>query len=163
MDPIEKAAEEILRVLMAEHWARFYYAVEQDGVVYVNVPDDVLATMRESHPLLADFVAGINGQPIDMESSQRAVGEFVFRTFEGGTFPAGTVAKTFDSKEFGRLVRLFSVWLSGHEAEFDAEVMPFALWESLFTAWRADPAVQRFQDSLKGGGNPAPPSGETIH
>ena len=163
MDHMEKASEEIFRVFMAEHWVRYYFAMQNGDVVFLDLPAEAIEALKAHDAGLAEFVAGVNGQPIDMESSQRAVGEFVFRTFEGGTFPAGTVAKTFDSKEFGRLVRLFSVWLSGHEAEFDAEVMPFALWESLFTAWRADPAVQRFQDSLKGGGNPAPPSGETIH
>ncbi len=161
MDPIEKAGEEILRVFMAEHWARFYYAVEQDGVVFLSVPDEALAAMRETHPALADFVAGINGRPIDMESSQRNVGEFVFQSFEGGTFPTGTVAKAFDSKHFRLIMHLFSVWLSGHEAEFDAEVMPFAVWDSLFAEWRKDPAVLRFGDSLAGGGDPS--SGQTVH
>ncbi len=163
MDPISKASEEILRVFMTEHWARFYYAVEQDGVVYLSVPAEVVEAMRTSHPALAEFVAGIDGRPIDMESSQRAVGEFVFRAFEGGEYPTGTVAKAFDSPYFGLLMRLFSVWLSGHEAQFDAEVMPFADWESLFAEWRQDPAVVRFAASLAAGGNPPDPSGGTVH
>ncbi|WP_428562839.1 MAG: hypothetical protein ACP59X_22455 [Solidesulfovibrio sp. DCME] len=163
MDPILKASEEILRVLMAEHWARFYYAVEQDGVVYLSVPPEALEALRAGHPALAEFVAGINSRPIDMESSQRAVGEFVFRSFEGGEFPTGTVAKAFDSPAFALLMRLFSVWLSGHEAQFDTSVMAFAEWESLFTEWRQDPAVARFAASLAAGGNPPDPSGGTVH
>lgn len=163
MDPIEQASEEILRVLMAEHWARFYYAMEQDDVVYLSVPPEIVEALKATHPSLAEFVTDINSRPIDMESSQRAVGEFVFRAFEGVGYPAGTVAKAFDSKYFTLLVRLFSVWLSGHEAEFDVEVMPFAVWDSLFAEWRQDPAVQRYAASLAAGGNPPDPTNGTVH
>ena len=60
MDPIEQASEEILRVLMAEHWARFYYAMEQDGVVYLSVPPEVVEALKATHPSLAEFVTDIN-------------------------------------------------------------------------------------------------------
>ncbi len=163
MDHIEKASEEIFRVFMVEHWARFYYAVEQDGVVYLDVPEEALAQLRAEHPHLADFVAGINRQPIDMESSRRAVGEFVFRSFEGGAFPTGTLTKAFDSKPFAMRMRLFSVWLSGHEAQLDAETMPFSAWDGLFSEWRQDPAVLRFAASMAAAGNPEVPSSGSVH
>lgn len=163
MDPIEQASEEILRVFMAEHWARFYYAEELDGVVSLNVPSDILEAMGATHPALAAFVTELNGQPLDMESSRRAIGEFVFRSLEGGAYPAGTVAKAFDSPYFAQLMRLFSVWLSGHEEEFDSSVMPFAAWESLFGEWRQDPAVRRFAESLASGGGADIPPGATVH
>ena len=148
MDFVAKAAEEIFRVLMAEHWARFYFAVEQGDVVYLEVPDQELAVLRAEAPDLAAFISEINGHPIDMESSRRAVAEFVFRALEGGAAPAGTVAKAFDSKELALLMQLFSVWMSGHEAQFDQETMSFSDWYSLFDTWRNDPAVQRFGASL---------------
>ncbi|EHJ48745.1 hypothetical protein DFW101_2741 [Solidesulfovibrio carbinoliphilus subsp. oakridgensis] len=163
MDPIEKASEEIFRVFMVEHWARFYFAVEQDGVVFLDVPEEAMAELKAEHPFLAEFVASINGQPIDMESSRRAIGEFVFRSFEGGTFPQGTMAKAFDSKPFAMRMRLFSVWLSGHEGQLDAEPMPFAVWDTLFAQWRQDPAVLRFAASLAAAGNPEVPSSGSVH
>ncbi len=46
MDAIEEAAGRIFRVFLAEHWARFYFAVEQEGVVYLDVPEDALAAAR---------------------------------------------------------------------------------------------------------------------
>ncbi len=161
MDPIEKVAEEILLVVMAEHWARFYYAMEQDGVVFLDVPGEAIEELRKTRPVLADFITSINGQPLNQESSQRSVGEFVFQALEGGNLPAGTVAKAFDSKQFALLMRLFSVWLSGHEEQFDAEVMPFLQWEGLFTQWRRDPAVLRFGQTLADGGASTPSSGTT--
>jgi hypothetical protein len=163
MDFVAKAAEDIFRVLMAEHWARFYFAVEQDDVVYLEVPDQELAVLRAESPDLAAFISSINGQPIEMESSRRAVGEFVFRALEGGDAPAGTVAKAFDSKELALLMQLFAVWMSGHEAQFDQETMSFSDWYSLFGAWRKDPAVQRFGASLASAGNPADPTDGTVH
>lgn len=163
MDHIEKASEEIFRVFMAEHWARFYFAVEQDGVVFLDVPEEALAELKAENPFLAEFIGSINGQPIDMESSRRAIGEFVFHAFEGGTFPPGTMAKAFDGKPFAMRMRLFSVWLSGHEGQLDAEVMPFAAWDSLFSDWRQDPAVLRFAASLAAAGNPETPQSGSVH
>ena len=163
MDFVAKAAEDIFRVLMAEHWARFYFAVEQDGVVYLDVPEQELAVLRAESPDLAAFISSINGQPIEMESSRRAVGEFVFRALEGGDAPAGTVAKAFDSKPFAMGMQLFAVWMSGHEAQLDKETMSFSDWDNLFSAWRQDPAVIRFSESLASGANPVVPSSDTVH
>jgi len=163
MDHTEQAAQEIFRVFMAEHWARFYYAMEQDGVVFLDVPKDVLEQLAAKAPDLAEFVTGINGRPIDMDSSRRVVGEFVFRSLEGGKYPVGTVAKAFDAQTFALAMRLFSVWLSGHEEMLDAETLPLDEWERLFTLWRQDPAVARFAASLSAAGNPETPASNAVH
>ncbi len=163
MDPIESAGEEIFRVFLAEHWARFYYAVEQDGVVFLDVPRETLDALAAEAPKLADFIGGLNGRPIDMESSRKAVGEFVFKALEGGTYPPGTVAKAFDSGPFNLRMRLFSMWLSGHEGMLDLEVLPLAEWERLFAAWRQDPAVARFAANLAADGDPTAPGSGRVH
>lgn len=163
MDAIVEAAGRIFRVFLAEHWARFYFAVEQDGVVYLNVPKDVLAGVAADAPDLADFLRGLNGQPLDAESSRKAIGEHVFSSLEGGTYPPGTVAKTFDSPAFGLTMQLFSVWLSGHEGLLDTEVMPLTEWERLFSTWRQDPAVLRFAQSLSAAGTKTAPDSGTVH
>jgi hypothetical protein len=163
MDDIEKASQEIFRVFMAEHWARFYFAVDQDGVVFLDVTPEAMEVLKAEDAMLAEFVGGLNGQPIDMDSSRRAVGEFVFKAFEGGNYPQGVVTKAFDSKPFALLMRLFSVWISGHEGLLDAEVLPFSEWDRLFSAWRQDPAVARFTASLVAAGNPDAPGSATLH
>lgn len=163
MDDIEKAGQEVFRVFMAEHWARFYFAVEKDGVVFLDVPQDALTALGAESPVLAEFVGGLNGRPIDMDSSRRAVGEFVFKAFEGGSFPPGVVAKAFDSKPFHLLMRLFSVWLSGHEGLLDLETLPLPEWERLFANWRQDPAVARFAASLAADGAADAPASGSVH
>lgn len=163
MDAVEQAVESIFRVFVAEHWARFYYAVEQDGAVLLDVPDEAMAAVTADDPALADFLGGINGKPIDPESSKQAIGEHVFRSLEGTGLPQGTVAKAFDSPSFGLSMRLFSVWLSGHEAVLDTETMPLAEWLRLFATWRQDPAVLRFAESLMAAGNPETPDNETLN
>ena len=60
-------------------------------------------------------------------------------------------------------MRLFSVWLSGHEAVLDAEPLPLAEWLRRFSAWRQDPAVIRFAESLLAAGNPESPDNETLN
>ena len=163
MDHIEKASQEIFRVFMAEHWVRYYFAMQNGEVVFLDVPAEALEALQAHDAGLAEFVAGVNGQPIDQESSRRAVGEHVFRTMEGGQYPPGLVAKAFDGPQLGLLLKLFTVWLSGHEALLDAETMPFAEWERLFTTWRQDPAVARFAASLAQAGNPATPGSGAVH
>jgi len=163
MDDIERASQEVFRIFMAEHWARFYFAMEQDGVVFLDVPPEAMEALKAENPMVAEFIGGLNGQPVDMDASRRAVGEFVFKNFEGGTFPPGTVAKAFDSKPFALLMRLFSVWLSGHEALLDTETLPFSEWDRLFSTWRQDPAVARFTASLAAAGNPTAPASDTLH
>jgi hypothetical protein len=163
MDHIEKASQEIFRVFMAEHWVRYYFAMQNGEVVFLDVPAEALEALQAHDAGLAEFVAGVNGQSIDMESSRRAVGEYVFRTMEGGQYPPGLVAKAFDGPQLGLLLKLFTVWLSGHEALLDAETMPFAEWERLFAAWRQDPAVARFAASLAQAGNPATPGSGAVH
>ena len=164
MDNIEeKASQEIFRVFMAEHWVRFYFAMENEGVVFLDVPAEAIEELKGYDASLAEFVAGVNGQPIDQESSRRAVGEFVFRVMEGGAYPPGLVARAFDGKPLGLLLKLFSVWLSGHEGMLDEAVLPFAQWELHFGAWRQDPAVARFATTLAAAGNPATPASGAIH
>lgn len=163
MDIMEQAAEEIFRVFMVEHWARFYFAVEQDGVVYLDVPESELAVLRAETPDLASFISGVNGQPIDMETSRRSVGEFVFKSMEGGNYPIGAVAKAFDGKPLATLMQLFAVWMSGHEGQLDQETMSFSDWDNLFSEWRKDPAVQRFAANLASTGNPSGSTSGTVH
>jgi hypothetical protein len=163
MDVVDQAAAVIFRVFLAEHWARFYYAVEQDGMIALDVPEEALAAVAAGDAGLAGFLAWLNGRALDEETSRQAIGEHVFRTLEGGNSPQGTVAKAFDSKGFGLTMRLFSVWLSGHEAMLDAEPLPLAEWERLFAAWRQDPAVIRFAESLVAAGNPESPASDTVN
>lgn len=164
MDNIEeKANQEIFRVFMAEHWVRFYFAMENQGVVFLDVPAEVIEELKGYDPALAEFVAGINGQSIDQQSSRRAVGEFVFKTMEGGNYPVGLVTRAFDGKPLGLLLKLFAVWLSGHEGMLDEAVLPFSQWEQHFGTWRQDPAVARFAATLATAGSPATPASGAVH
>ncbi|MHC1791339.1 hypothetical protein [Solidesulfovibrio sp.] len=163
MDQIEQASQEIFRIFMAEHWARYYFAMENGDVVFLDIPQEAIDALKAEDPVLAEFVAGINGQAIDMESSRRAVGEFIFKAMEGGQYPQGLVGRAFDGKPLGLLLKLFSVWLSGHEGMLDAAVLPLAEWERHFTTWRQDPAVARFAASLATAGNPATPASGAVH
>jgi len=164
MDNIEeKATLEIFRVFMAEHWVRFYFAMENEGVVFLDVPAEAIEELKGYDASLAEFASGVNGQAINQETSRRMVGEFVFKTMEGGNYPQGLVARVFDSKQLGLLLKLFSVWLSGHEGMLDEGVLPFSQWEQHFSTWRQDPAVARFAASLAGAGNPATPGSGAVH
>ena len=60
MDNIEeKASQEIFRVFMAEHWVRFYFAMENEGVVVLDVPAEAIAVAWITrHPAHTQVVLG---------------------------------------------------------------------------------------------------------
>lgn len=156
MDAVEQAAEAIFNVFLAEHWARFTYAVERDGAVYLDIPEEALAAAATDAADLAGFLRDLAGRPVDAETSKRAIGEYVFKTMEG-VYPPETVVQAFDSPAFGLTMQLFSAWLTGHERLLELEILPLAEWQRMFTTWRQDPAVIRFAESLASG--EAPTSG----
>jgi len=162
MDAVEQAVEAIFRVFQAEHWARFSYAVERDGAVFLDIPEDALAAVETDDAALAGFLRGLDGKPVDAETSKRAIGEHVFRTMEG-VFPPDTVVQAFDSQAFGLTMQLFAAWVGGHEKLLDLEVLPLAEWQRMFAAWRQDPSVVRFAASLAAGEKPEPPADGTEH
>ncbi len=144
----EKLVENVFQVFAVEHWARFYYAVDKDGEVFVEIPDAAILETEKTSPALAAFLREINHQKTDMETSQRQVGEFAFKTFEENMTREGRLIKLFDSPEFRILARLFSLWLAGHEGLLDQREYSFAEWGAMFGQWRKAEQVQRYAATL---------------
>jgi len=150
MDAVEQAVEAIFRVFQAEQWARFSYAVERDGAVYLDIPEDAVAAVATEDASLAEFVRTLGHQPVAAETSKRLIAEHVFRSSEG-VFPPEVVIEAFGSPAFAKTMELFAGWLGGHEKLLDLEPLPLAEWRRMFATWRQDPAVAR---SVAGAGEP---------
>jgi len=144
----EKLVENVFQVFAVEHWARFYYAVDKGGDVYLEIPEEALAQTEKTSPALVAFLREINHQKTDFETSQRQVGEFAFKIFEESLTAEGRLIKLFDSPEFRIQSRLFSLWLAGHEGLLDQREYSFAEWGEMFGQWRKAEQVQRYAASL---------------
>lgn len=142
MDAVEQAVEAIFRVFQAEQWARFSYAVERDGAVYLDIPEDALTAVAAEDETLADFLRTLGNEPVAAETAKRRIAEHVFRTSQG-VFPPEIVIEAFGSPAFAKTMELFAGWLGGHEKLLDLEPLPLAEWQRMFATWRQDPAVAR--------------------
>lgn len=159
---LKKVSADVFAVCALEQWARFYFTVERDELLYLDIPEEAIAPVEAARPHLAAFLREINGRPTSPELSRQMIGEFVFKNLEGVENDSGAVGRVFDALPFRVTMRLFSLWLQGHEAMLDERIMPFAEWIGHFDAWRQDEKVKRFAESLVQSGNleKAPP---TVH
>ena len=144
----ETLVANVFQVFAVEHWARFYYAAEKSDGIYVEIPEPVLTETETHSPTLGSFLREINSQKTDFETSQKQVGEFVFKTFEVSDSAQGRLTKVFESPEFRIESRLFSLWLAGHEGLLDQRHYPFADWAEMFGEWKKDEKVQKYAASL---------------
>jgi hypothetical protein len=160
---IDTLVGNVFQVFAVEHWARFYYAVEKDGGIFVEIPEEVVAVTETHSPTLASFLREINGQKTDFEISQKQVGEFVFKTFEVSDTAQGRLTKVFESPEFRIESRLFSLWLAGHEGLLDQRHYAFSDWAELFGEWKKDEKVQKYAASLGKTDSIDEPENKNVH
>jgi hypothetical protein len=160
---LNAAAQDIFQVLSAENWARFYFAVDRDGQVFIDIPAERLLAVEKTRPLLAEFLKEINARPTDYETSRRVVGEFVFRNYEVARYASGILAQAFDSDAFKLESRLFAMWLTSHEAIMDERVRDLDEWFEYYEGWRGSEQVRRFAAGLAGSGNLENPEQGGVH
>ncbi|NDY55768.1 hypothetical protein G3N56_03300 [Desulfovibrio sulfodismutans] len=160
---LNAAVGDIFKVLAAENWARFYFAVDRDGQVFVDIPAERILAAEKNQPLLAEFLKEINAKPTDYETSQRVVGEFVFRNLEVSRYASGILAQAFDSEAFKLENRLFAMWLTSHEAIMDERVRELDEWFEYYEGWRESEQVRRFAAGLAGSGNVENPGQGGVH
>lgn len=141
--------KDILRVFIFEHWARFYYAADRGGKIFLEVPGEVMAQLHEKHPNLAPLLDASSTQELSYESCQLHVGSFVCSLLDGAKYPAGMVTKTLDSKEFRIELHLFNLWLQGHEGYLEQHSLTFEDWLEMFANWKLMDKVQEFISKLK--------------
>jgi hypothetical protein len=160
---VAAAVRDIFQVLSAENWARFYFAVDRDGQVFIDIPAEQLLAVEKTRPHLAAFLADINGRPTDYETSRRVVGEFVFHNYEVARYVTGVVSQAFDSEDFKLETRLFAMWLTSHEAIMDERVRDLDEWFEYYEGWRSSEQVRRFAAGLAGSGNVDKPEQGGVH
>lgn len=158
-----KAVDEVLEVVMFEHWVRFYFLREDAGKLFVSIPEEMMDAVKRDNPGFAPLAETLNGEEIDPEKSKEIVCTFVAARLDGQRFDPGLVESCFDSKLFKIGQYVFTVWAQSHEQYLDAGVKPFSEWQEMYENWRAMDEVQEYVAKLHAGAGAGEQSSDTIH
>lgn len=137
-----KAIQDVLEVMQFENWLRFYFARDEEGKVFIRVPEQAQTKIREDYPQFFELVETLNDKPIDYETSQQTVCSFVVRIYDGSKYKRGLIASTLSKERFQEEMQLFYVWLQIHEAQLDQAPLDFATWREIWTEWRNSDEVK---------------------
>lgn len=144
----KKAKQALCEVLMFEHWIRFYFVKEKESKLSIDIPDEAMAYIRESHGHLTELAEKLNHAEIDYQSSRKTVCNFVGEKLDGAQFGADIVPKVLDDGDFKIEMYLFGLWLKGHETYLDEQTRPFCEWTEMFEGWRGMDEVQAYRTKL---------------
>jgi hypothetical protein len=132
-----------------ENWLRFYFLRDEDGTLYVRVPEEAAARIEADYPEYLKLVELLNDEPIDYQKSMSTICQYVVSTFDTVKYQQGTVSRVFDSDDFQLEMHLFNVWAQAHEEELDRGFFEFAQWMEFFEEWKATPEVVEQMEKVR--------------
>lgn len=143
------ALNDMSQVFHFEFWLRYYFIEERDGLLFIELSDEQARQMQASFPEYWELVEQVQGRPLSPELSQQSVVEFLQVNFEGKKYPANTVLKVLDSKDFSVEMYLFNTWVDLHEEQFMQKIYGFDYWMRVYEEWKATEKAQQLSQSLK--------------
>lgn len=145
---IAKAAEDAIEVLMFDQWMRHYYILQREDKLFISIPEDVMAGIKENFPAYYGLAELQNEEELTFEKSQATVCSFIGAHFDGKKYDPSIMPKMFDSKEFKLGMYVFNLWMKGHEQYLDEQVLDFSVWHEMFGEWKKMDEVQVYLDKL---------------
>lgn len=143
------ALTDMAQVFHFEFWLRYYFIEERDGNLFIELNPEQAKQMQTQFPDYWELVESVQGRPLSPELSQQSVVEFLQINFEGKKYPANTVLKVLDSKDFSVEMYLFNTWLDLHEEQLMQKIYGFDHWMRIYEEWKATEKGQQLAQSLK--------------
>jgi hypothetical protein len=143
------ALNDMARVFHFEFWLRYYFIEERDENLFIELSAEQAKQMQAQFPDYWELVERVQGRPLSPELSQQSVVEFLQVNFEGKKFPANTVLKVLDSKDFSVEMYLFNTWLDLHEEQLMQKIFGFDYWMHIYDEWKTTEKAQQLSQSLK--------------
>lgn len=163
-DTNAKVVADIAEVFMFDQWLRHYFVSDKNGKLMVEIPQDDLKAIYESHAHLAPLADMMNNAELTYEKCQADVCAFVGACFDGAKYAPGVVARAMDSKLFKIEQYVFSVWFKMHEKYLDERRMTFAEWREMYDGWNSMEQVKEYRRKLMaGGGDPEHPATNAVN
>ena len=119
MSDMENAIKDLAEIMQFEFWLRFYFIKEEDGKLFIRIPEQAQKKLREEYPAYWGLVEIYMDAELTIEFTQAAFSTFVVQTLEGTKYRSGLVAEAFDSKGFKEESQLFGIWSQHHESQLE--------------------------------------------
>jgi hypothetical protein len=145
----KNALTDTANVFHFEFWLRYYFIEERDGNLFIALTDEQEKQMQVQFPDYWELVERVKGQALSPELSQQSVVEFLQLNLEGKKFPANTVIKVLDSKEFSAEMYLFDTWVDLHEAQLMEKIFGFDYWMHAYGEWKESDKAKQLAQSLQ--------------
>ena len=143
------ALNDMARVFHFEFWLRYYFIQEKDGNLFIELSEEQATQMQAKFPDFWELVETVQGRPLSPELSQQSVVEFLQVNFEGKKYPANTVLKVLDSKDFSVEMYLFNTWVDLHEEQLMQKIFGFDYWMHVYDEWKTTEKGQQLSQSIK--------------
>lgn len=155
--PRHAKLQHALDLVLFEQWLRFYFIAEEQGKLFIRMPDYELEKARTIHPELAPVADALNNREVNHESALEALRDSML----GGPFALSGEqwAEILVGKDFRLTLDLLAVWVQEAKNSLDDDPalfpLSFAVWKKLFADWRESPDIKEYS-ARAGGGGPGP-------
>jgi hypothetical protein len=119
------------------------------NALFIKLTEEQKTQMQAKFPEYWELAESVLGRPLSPELSQQSVVEFLQVNFEGKKYPANTVLKVLDSKDFSVEMYLFDTWVDLHEEQLMQKIFGFDYWMHAYGEWKTTEKAQQLLQSLK--------------
>lgn len=160
---IKNAVKDALQVFQFDQWLRFYFVKQNGEELVVDIPDDVLASIKEADDHLYRFADLVNDAPTDYKRSQDNVCSYIASRLDGQKYEKTVLPQVFDNATFKVEMYIFNVWLKMHEPHLDEEYMSYFEWMEMYEGWNSMDEVKEYRAKLvESGTDPGTPECSTA-
>lgn len=160
---IKNAVQDTLEIFQFDQWLRFYFIKDKDGELWVEIPENILADIREYDPQLHRFADMVNNAVTDYKRSQENVCSYVAARLDGQKYETTVLPQVFDNATFKVEMYMYNVWLKMHESHLDEEFLDFEAWKEMYDGWNSMEEVQTYRTKLmESGTDPETPACSTA-
>ncbi|MBC15726.1 conserved protein of unknown function [Pseudodesulfovibrio profundus] len=149
---VKSAIKDALEVFQFDQWIRFYYVVEKEKELWIEIPEAVLEGLKKDYPHLHPYADMVNELVTDYQRSQENVCSFIASRLDGQKYEQTVLPQVFDSSTFKVEMYIFNVWLKMHESHLDEEPMTFTEWLDMYEGWNSLDEVQEYRTKLQDSG-----------
>lgn len=145
----QNALIDTAKVFHFEFWLRYYFIQERDGQLFIELDDQQSKQMQAQFADYWELVERVQGLPLSPELSQQSVVEFLQLNIEGKKYPANTMVKVLDSKEFSVEMYLFDTWVNLHESQLMQKIYGFDYWMQAYEEWKNSEKGQQLAQTVQ--------------
>jgi len=161
---VKNAVQDALEIFQFDQWLRFYFVEQKEEEnLWIEIPDDVMAQIKEDHPALHRLADLVNNAKTDYKRAQENVCAYVGARLDGQKYEATVLPQVFDNSTFKVEMYIFNVWLKMHEPHLDEEYMNFEGWMEMYEGWNSMDEVKEYRAKLvQSGTDPGSPVCDTA-